>query len=110
MVARTAEVLQSVNVESDITFDDLVITTGFDEKELRALLERSLDVPEVELELPDDSAFNDDTAPPKPFVLEVRFERKEDFQLVRRKLKKAAGASNDLGVGLLNVLGEIDHE
>ena len=49
-------------------------------------------------------------SPPKPFVLEVRFERKEDFQLVRRKLKKAAGASNDLGVGLLNVLGEIDHE
>lgn len=42
----------------------------------------------------------------KPFVLEVAFADKKRYQLVRRKLKKAAGKTGDLGLGLLRVLGE----
>jgi hypothetical protein len=42
----------------------------------------------------------------KPFVLEIEFRNREDFVLVKRKLRKAAGKSKDLARGLLAVLGE----
>jgi hypothetical protein len=42
----------------------------------------------------------------KPFVLEIPFTKKSDYQLARRKLRKAAGKTKDLARGLLAVLGE----
>jgi ParB-like chromosome segregation protein Spo0J len=42
----------------------------------------------------------------KPFVLEIPFVDKKQYELAKRKLRKAAGKTKDLARGLLNVLGE----
>lgn len=57
------------------------------------------------LTLPDDA-----NVASKPFVLEISFTNRKDYQLARRKLKKAAGETGDLGLGLLHVLGEAEEE
>lgn len=51
------------------------------------------------------SLVEDEPAPPKPFVLEVSFTDREQYQAARKGLKKAAGKGGDLALGLLRILG-----
>lgn len=103
-LGRASAILRDVNLTTEIAFDDIVVTSGFSDRELRAMLETPAAPENMDLELPDEKL--DDAAPARPFVLEIRFERKEEFQLARKRLKKAAGKGGDLAVGLLAVLGE----
>ncbi len=99
-VAR--ELMESV----EVSLTDVSIMTGFDEKEIAALLDTSKN-DDMTDELPDSKPVQDnDDIPLKPFVLEVYFADKSEYQLCKRKLKKAGGG--DLGRGLMSVLGETE--
>lgn len=52
-------------------------------------------MPEEEIELPTE-----------PFVLEITFMSRSDYQKAKRGLKRAAGKGNDLSIGLLRLLSE----
>lgn len=102
----SAEVIRDVLIESGWDTSNLSINTGFTVEEVEALVNQAKTFEETELgdvgtDVPPDEAPRD-----KPFILEVSFATKDQLRLVRRKLKKAAGKSRDLGIGLLQVLGE----
>jgi ParB family chromosome partitioning protein len=47
----------------------------------------------------------EDEERPKPFLIEIEFADRAQYQAARRALKRAAGKGKDLAAGLLNVLG-----
>lgn len=104
-LSATAELIKELVIETDWTTAQMSVNTGFTQGEIESLLERTAaSVPNL-----GDLPSTDPDAPvEKPFVLEVSFLDKSTYTLVKRKLKKAAGKGNDLSVGLLNVLGELD--
>lgn len=108
-LSLSAEMLRDLFVDTGWSAEVLAVNTGFTAQEVKGLLESAKTYGEDELgEVGAGTAQPDDDASPpdKPFVLEISFSNKDDMRLVRRKLRKAAGASKDLSVGLLHVLGE----
>lgn len=100
-------VMQQVMEDSDWTTDQMALLTGFSQSEIDALTTQAHNDADEMLEdvstgLPEDEP----EASAKPYVLEIEFSEKDLYQLARRKLRKAAGASKDLAKGLLAVLGE----
>lgn len=81
--------------------------TGFSRDELDDLLASTRHSDDEVLEgglgaAPD--ASDDDDAAPKPFVLELTFEKKEQLTRAKRGLRKAAGKGRELADGLLRLL------
>lgn len=103
-------VMQDVMSTTAWTVDQLALLTGFPQSEIDALTQEAHDNADEMLEdvgsaLPEEE--NDlEGAAEKPYVLEIAFADRASYQLARRKLRKAAGASKDLSKGLLAVLGE----
>lgn len=101
-LSATAKIIEQLKSEEGWKSDDLMLL-GFSEDELSALMstdESFEDLPES-MELPSDDTVS---ATPNPFVLEIEFENKEDLKEAKRKLKKAAGKTGSLTIGLLNLL------
>jgi hypothetical protein len=97
MVAMTAE----------FPLDELSLMTGFSVSELTDLTashDTALLADAGAEEVPTDES----PMPDKPFVLELPFATRKLLTLVKHKLRKAAGESKDMSLGLLNVLGEGD--
>lgn len=105
VLTRTAEILKEVAAEGVLQLDALAVMSGFSSKALEVLLASDLETPELDLS-DDQGQARDDEGTDRPFVLEIRFTSKEEYQLAKRKLKKASGTTKDLAVGLLAVLGE----
>ena len=108
-LTQVAEAMKDIVVETGWDAPTIGVLTGFSADEVESLIDRakttlqdSLD--DVGLGAPPEP---EDTAPDKPFMLEIAFASKEDYQLCRKKLRKAAGKTKDLATGLLNVLGEL---
>lgn len=106
-----ADVLKQLSDGTDWSNDQISLLTGFSVEEIEALvtqgqpeadelLEEVASAPSEAEEKPEET--------PKPFVLEISFDSRENYRLARRKLKKAAGKGGDLALGLLNVLGELE--
>lgn len=102
-----SEMMKDMLIENGWEVDFLSITTGYTTDEINSLIATVPALSENILE-GGGSAQDESEAPHKPFILEIAFAGKEEFQLVKRKLKKAAGKGNDLSVGLMNVLGELN--
>lgn len=45
---------------------------------------------------------------PKPFLIEIEFASKPDYQAAKKALRRAAGKGNELSVGLLNLIDAQD--
>lgn len=102
-------VMQGVMETTSWTADQMALLTGFSQSEIDALTQQAHDgadelLEEVSAALPEDEAELEGAE--KPYVLEISFSDRAMYQLARRKLRKAAGASKDLSKGLLAVLGE----
>lgn len=97
------EILRELSAAGLPTFE-MVGVSGFSQKELEALL-RPIEIVEEELTglpepMPDVAA--------KPFSLELVFTDEKQLKTVQKKLRKAAGASKDMSLGLLNLLGMVE--
>lgn len=91
----------------DTGWDPAVLSdvTGFSSEDIAAMLDKTGTFTDGALgDMP--AAEVGDAPPAKPFVLEITFSTKEEYMMVKKKLRKAAGKGADLSVGLLNVLGE----
>lgn len=92
--------LSSVIDPSELTY------TGFSASEIDALVQATT------AEMPDDplpqsmEGADDGPGADKPFIIEIEFADKKDYQKARRGLKRAAGKGNELAVGLMRLLGE----
>lgn len=86
-----------------LTLDELLVT-GFGVDDLTAFC--AADVSPVAAGL-GSMTVSDDERLPKPFVIEIPFTDKAQYQRALKRLRKAAGKTKDLGLGLLNVLGEL---
>lgn len=106
VLTRTAEILAEVANEGSIGKEELAVMAGFSAKALDVLLAANIETPELELPDNERAGSQDEGGAAKPFVLEIRFESKEEYALAKRKLTKASGTTKDLAVGLLTVLGE----
>lgn len=98
-----SQMMRNILIDTGWVRDELSVTTGYTVDEIASLLDSTRTI--------SDDVLNDgmqglqDAVPDaKPYTLEVAFATKEELQLVKRKLKKAAGKGNDLGVGLLQLL------
>ncbi len=84
--------------------------TGFDDKELKALLEATSSKDDISLDdvgnlfSGTDLEPEDDEKPPRPFILELTFSNGTALKKVKKALKKAAPGL-ELSDGLLVVLG-----
>ncbi len=89
-------------IEDGFKLHELTLT-GFNESELDEMVNELAAEPLV---------GNIDTTPPlvadKPHVLEIAFANVAQLKLARRALSKAAGATGDIGLGLLNLIGVDD--
>lgn len=108
--SMAADTLRELDQMTDWTPEQMSLLTGFTVEEIEALMpEAQPDADELLEEVAEAPEQTEKPeAPPKPFLLEIRFDSKENYQLVRRKLRKAAGKGGDLALGLLNVLGELE--
>jgi ParB-like chromosome segregation protein Spo0J len=110
-VTVAAELMQMMQLEADLSADQISVLTGFSESEVAALLDAST---ADDGDIIDDAAGahvdDDEKSLPRPFMLELTFETSAVRTKVKRALKKASGASKDLSVGLINVLGLTDEE
>jgi ParB/RepB/Spo0J family partition protein len=102
-------VMQHVMEDTSWTVDQLALLTGFPQSEIDALTQQAHNdademLEEVSAAMPEEEAELEGSE--KPYVLEISFADRALYQLARRKLRKAAGASKDLAKGLLAVLGE----
>ena len=84
---------------------DELLVTGFGVDDLTAFC--AADVPPVAAGLGSMTVSDDSERLPKPFVIEIPFTDKAQYQRALKRLRKAAGKTKDLGLGLLNVLGEL---
>jgi ParB-like chromosome segregation protein Spo0J len=100
-----ATMFGELSENKDITIDDMEVT-GFSKQEISSLLDSLNREDQDDLEPEDVTTGDKDPEQPSPFVLEVEFNEKATYQLVRRRLKRAAGKGGTLAQGLLNVLGE----
>jgi hypothetical protein len=87
-----------------LTLDELLVT-GFGVDDLTAFC--AADVSPVAAGLGSMTVSDDSERLPKPFVIEIPFTDKAQYQRALKRLRKAAGKTKDLGLGLLNVLGEL---
>lgn len=89
------------------TTEDLSLT-GFSEGEINDLIDTATRDTDDDLSgmgntpPPDDL----DPPPPRPFLIEILFSSREEYQQARKGLRRAAGSGNELSVGLLRLLGE----
>lgn len=95
-------------VGTGIDVSELTVT-GFTDSEVADLL-RSVDI-DVDAQAvtaergpAEDFDTNDETV--KPFLLEIEFTDRAEYQRARRGLKRAAGKGKDMAVGLMKLLGE----
>ncbi len=101
---NVAKVILRDLIEDGYTPLELIVT-GFNEEEINDMVnETSADTTAVlgalDTTLP--------TVADKPHVLEIPFANVAQFKTARSALKKAAGATKDLGLGLLNLIGSIE--
>ena len=95
------------DIASQLDPERLMAMTGFSSGEVEALVasvqtQVETDMPAAMESLPDE----EESALPKPFILEIEFANKADLQLAKRRLRRAAGKGGELSTGLLRVLGE----
>ena len=103
----SGSVIQQVMEDSQWTVDQLALLTGFSQSEINALTAQAHNDADEMLEDVSKAPPEDEPEEaPKPYVLEIEFAEKDLYQLARRRLRKAGGASKDLAKGLLAVLGE----
>lgn len=108
-LTMVSDSLKEIAEKTKWNHDELALLTGFTQSEIADLVETSKpDVEELMEEVGSAPPEESEEPPSKPYVLEVKFETKEQYQLAKRKLRKAAGKAKDLGIGLLNVLGDLD--
>ena len=110
-ITMAAQALRELEEDTGWNTDQMALLTGFTQTEISELLHdhNTAEVNEL-LEGAGHAPAEEEPPPPsRPFTLEIRFADKASYQLAKRKLRKAAGASKDLSLGLLNVLGELDH-
>lgn len=99
-------------LDDGFSVDDLLLT-GHNKSEIEDLLEASdgmeLDeediVKNTQLSLEDE---DDTEAPLRPWVLELQYSDRSQLNAVKKKLRKAAGGSKDMSIGLLNLLGLLE--
>lgn len=108
-LSMSGAVMQSVMESTAWNVDQISLLTGFSQSEIDALTQQAHDgadelLEDVSAASPEEE--NDLEGAEKPYVLEISFSDRALYQLARRKLRKAAGASKDLSKGLLAVLGE----
>jgi len=86
--------------------DDLVLS-GFNESEINDLIDTVTRDPGEDLSGMGGAPPPDlDPPPPRPFLIEILFSSREEYQQARKGLRRAAGKGNELSVGLLRLLGE----
>lgn len=101
-LAKVAVFMQEA-VELGVPMDYLSISSGFTSSEISDLLASVRGTTEDDI-LAAASVPEDEAKPLKPFVLEVEFSTSDELKAARRGLKRAAGASGDLGAGLLALI------
>lgn len=103
-LAMIAEIMQNLSAQENWLIEDLGVT-GFTEEEINLLLESVNSDPD---ELPEELAAMEPVRSrpaENAFVLEIPMRTKEDLIAVRKALRHAAGSSQNMGDGLLSVLG-----
>ena len=80
---------------------DEMLTTGFTAEELNELLNPAPLPERSRADAPDENLL-----PDKPHVLELTFATEAQLKQATKRLRKAAGKTKNLGLGLLNLLGE----
>lgn len=106
-IALAVETLRRVHEATEWTADELSVLSGFTADEITSLvLEADSNVVDLGDVAAGASTEDASEAAPRPYVLEITFSDRDKYKLARRKLRRAAGAGNDLSVGLLSVLGE----
>lgn len=102
--------LQQIATDTDFSFEDISVFTGFTQDELEALLKPSAGEEDPADQFGGDTPDEEPDHVAKPYVLEIAFADKAQYKLAKRKLRKAAGKGGELAQGLLRVLGEEESE
>lgn len=85
--------------------DELTLS-GFSASEIEELIATTnSDVDEEELLAGSSLADIEDDPAPRPFILEITFGSKEEYQACRKAIRRAAGKGNELADGLLHLCG-----
>lgn len=87
------------------SMDDLGLS-GFSEGEIKDLIDTATRDVDEDLTGMTGVVPDPDPPPPRPFLIEILFASREEYQLARKGLRRAAGQGNELSVGLLRLLGE----
>lgn len=96
-------------IENGMALEELSPLIGYDVQTLNELVSAGSEKPHV---APRNAVDAQDSAQPaqKPWVLELQYVDKKDYDKAKKALNKAAGKTRDLGLGLLALLGEKPHE
>ena len=86
---------------------DELLVTGFGVEDLAAFCAAPADPAAGGLGAASVTVTDDTPRLPKPHVIEVSFTDKAQYTRALKRLRKAAGKTRDLGLGLLNILGEL---
>lgn len=85
--------------------DDLVLS-GFNESEINDLIDTATRDVDEDLSGMTGQMPDIDPPAPRPFLIEILFADREEYQQARKGLRRAAGKGNELSVGLMRLLGE----
>lgn len=108
-LSASGRILQDAILKASWSIDQAALLSGFTQSELEAITTDTLESSDELLEDVDSANIELEDAgsgAAKPFVLEIAFTDKDQYRLARRKLRKASGATKNLAVGLMAVLGE----
>ena len=94
-------------LDGDLGREEMALLTGYAPDEINDLLATTTAADMGDADQTGDLEDGAADALPAPFVLEISFRDKATYQKARRLLRKAAGETKDLAIGLLNALGEI---